>query len=259
MATYSFKLAYNGANYAGFAKQGGGVTTVQGTVDAALAAALRLPDVPTVCAGRTDAGVHAAGQVVSFEVGSELTGDDLRTLMRSLNALTPPDIAIRDLRREHDGFSARFDARARHYCYRIACGATPPVFSAAYAWHVPRQPDVQAMQQAARHLVGEHDFRSFCVATSARMLQEDGRSTCRRVDSVQVADDVLFGEPLLTIDVTGNAFLHSMVRVMVGTLVEVGLGRMPADAIPDVLAAGDRRAAGPTAPAHGLMLVDVTY
>ncbi|HSK47549.1 MAG TPA: tRNA pseudouridine(38-40) synthase TruA [Coriobacteriia bacterium] len=243
-------VAYDGAQFAGFARQPG-LDTVQGRLETALGTLLRR-DVETTGAGRTDSGVHALGQVVSFHPGVEL-GDEAR-LRRSLNALTGDGIVIKRVRKAHQGFSARFDAVEREYRYRIVAGRVPPLFLSHYAWHVPSELDVSAMQTCAALLVGEHDFRSFCVTESAV-----GQRTVRRVEAIDFAEEEHLGEECLTVRVVGNAFLHSMVRVIVGTLVEVGAGRRDCDWVGEVLAARSRDAAGQTAPARGLTFWRVRY
>jgi len=248
--TVALTVAYDGAPFAGFARQPGQLT-VQGSVEQALAVVLRR-EIETVGAGRTDAGVHALGQVVSFSAEDGDTAG--ATLLRSLNALVDPGIVVREVRRARGGFSARFDATAREYRYRIATGAVPPLFLARLAWWVKRPLDVNAMRAAAEALIGEHDFRSFCVAESA----EDKR-TVRRIDAIEFSTEQQLGEECLVVRVVGNAFLHSMVRTIVGTLVEVGVGRRDPDWVARALAARERGAAGPTAPANGLMLWAVAY
>ncbi len=248
--TLTLTVSYDGSLFAGFARQPG-LETVQGRIESALATVLRR-EVQTVGAGRTDAGVHALGQVVSFEAPG--TEPDLRRLRRSLDALTGEGIVVREVRRARAGFSARFDAVSREYRYRIVAGTVPPLFTSRYVWHTASELDAPAMREAARALVGEHDFRSFCVAESA-----EGKRTFRRVDVVDIIDEEHLGERCLTVRVVGNAFLHSMVRVIVGSLVEVGTGRREADWMAEALAACDRSAAGPTAPAQGLTLWRVEY
>jgi tRNA pseudouridine38-40 synthase len=243
-------VAYEGAPFAGFARQPR-LDTVQGRIEAGLATALRR-DVDTTGAGRTDSGVHARGQVVSFDArGDEPEPSRLR---RSLDALTGEGVVVREVRLAEAGFSARFDAVSREYRYRIVGGPVPPLFLERYAWHVPGQLDVEAMRAAARLLVGEHDFRSFCVAESAL-----GKRTVRRVELIEIAEEQHLGEACLAVRVVGNAFLHSMVRTIVGTLAEVGESRRDPDWVGAVLAAQKREVAGPTAPAHGLTLWNVTY
>jgi len=209
-------------------------------------------EVTTVGAGRTDAGVHALGQVMSFDADGSEPPD--RILRRSLNALVGEGIVVRDVRRAREGFSARHSAVMREYRYRLVVGPVAPLFLAPVSWWVRGEIDVEAMRAASAHLVGEHDFRSFCVTASA-----EGKRTVRRLDAIEVFGEQPLGEDSLVIRVTGNAFLHSMVRVLAGTLVEVGAGRRTPDWVADVLAARERFAAGPTAPAHGLTLWDVEY
>jgi tRNA pseudouridine38-40 synthase len=243
-------VAYDGAPFSGFARQPG-MPTVQGSVESALATALRR-DVETVGAGRTDAGVHALGQVVSFPAAGDEPDD--ASLLRSLNALVAEGIVTRDVRHARPGFSARFDAIGREYRYRIATGLVPPLFIKPVVWWMKSELDVAAMRVGAEHLLGEHDFRSFCVAESAQ-----GKRTVRRVDRLEIEQEEHLGERCLVLTVVGNAFLHSMVRTIAGTLVDVGVGRREPDWVKQALDACDRTAAGPTAPAHGLTLWSVSY
>ena len=242
-------IAYDGAQFSGFARQRHAVT-VQSSLEASLAIVLRR-EVAIVGAGRTDAGVHALGQVVSFSWDDDLPEPE--AMMRSLNAITP-GVVVRDVRFARPRFSARFDARFREYRYRLVAGPVPPLFSAPVVWWVKKDLDVDAMRAAAALLVGEHDFRSFCVTDSAI-----GKRTVRRIDAIEIAEENVLGEPSLTVKVIGNAFLHSMVRTIVGSLVEIGIGRREAAWLGDALAAQERSAAGPTAPAQGLTLWSVAY
>lgn len=251
--TFSLTVSYDGAPFAGFAKQPGQLT-VQGELEQALSLLMRRP-VDVVCSGRTDAGVHARGQVVSFEAdGPELRGRTLYSLRRSLNALTHDDIVVRAVEERPRGFSARFDAEEREYRYFLATGETPPVFTARTSWFVGPKLDIAAMEAGARHLIGEHDFKSFCMAASAV-----DKPTFRNVSEVSIASEEIMGEPHRVITVRGNAFLHSMVRTIVGTLVMVGRGQRTPDWVAEVLAARDRQAAGENAPAQGLVFWSVRY
>ena len=253
LRTYALTLGYNGAPFAGFARQPGQLT-VQGNVEEALSLLFKQP-VLTVCAGRTDAGVHARGQVVSFSVPvGAVRGRSQRTLLRSLNALTHEHIVAKNIEERPENFSARFDAVSREYRYHICIDPVPPLFMRDYSWHISKPLNVAAMQQAAHLLEGEHDFKSFCLAASAK-----DKTTFRYVEKVQVEPAQVMGENLLIITVKGNAFLHSMVRTMVGTLVKVGAGHREPEWINRVLAACDRSAAGETAPACGLVFWSVDY
>lgn len=252
--TVALTVAYDGAPFSGFARQPGQLT-VQGSIEQALRTLYRR-EVPTVCAGRTDAGVHARGQVVSFDLSDEeFSARGLATLKRSLNALVDERIAVSAVQEAPAGFSARFDAVERVYRYFIFTGDWRPVLLAGRVWHLPKRLDVSAMRAGAAHLVGEHDFKSFCLAASA-----EGKPTCRNVSRLDVDYVTAAGEDdMIGFTVVGNAFLHSMVRTIVGTLVAVGRGLREPDWVVEVLAARDRRAAGENAPAGGLIFWQVNY
>lgn len=251
--TLSATVGYRGGAFAGYAKQPGQLT-VQGELEHALGLIFRKP-VETTCAGRTDAGVHARGQVVSFDLtDADLQGRELRRIRRSLNALTHDDIVVYDVALREPGFSARFDAVSREYHYHVVAGDVPPVFMRDFAWHVPGDLDVDAMQRAASCLVGEHDFKSFCKAVSAV-----GKPTHRYLSEVSFSREVVLGENVITMKIVGNAFLHSMVRSIMGSLVMVGRGQRDASWIAEALAACDRKAAGECAPACGLVFWNVDY
>lgn len=199
--------------------------------------------------------MHARGQVVSFDIDEcELRGRTPYNLRRSLNALTCEGIVVRAVEERPRGFSARFDAQWREYKYFLATGDTPPVFTDRTAWYVGPNLDIAAMERGATHLIGEHDFKSFCLAASAV-----GKPTCRNVEEISIASEEILGEPHRVITVRGNAFLHSMVRTIVGTLVMVGRGQRDPDWVAEVLAARDRQAAGENAPARGLIFWSVGY
>lgn len=259
VATMVLKLGYRGADFSGFAEQEG-QRTVAGELRRALETRLRRP-VDMTCAGRTDAGVHALSQFVSLPISETELALPVRGLHASLAALTPDDISIREILVGPASFSARFDAVSRSYRYRIACGHARPIMAWEHAWWLRSVPqlDVASMEEAAQVLVGEHDFRSFCKGSSAAMLLADGRSTSRFLEGVQVRATEEAGEDLVVVDVAGNAFLHNMVRIIVGTLVEVGMGRRDAAWVRAALEACDRRAAGRTAPARGLTFAGVAY
>jgi tRNA pseudouridine38-40 synthase len=239
-------VEYDGTDYLGWQLQPDG-PTVQGVLEQALATALR-ETVRVRVAGRTDTGVHACGQVVSVPVTR--VPDDLERLTKSLNALTPDDVAIRAVSLVGDDFDPRRHAKSRRYEYRILTSSTPSAFWRHYAWHHPASLDVDAMAAAAAVLTGEHDFSAFRAADADPVL-----STVR---TVLVSELVRDGDRLVyRIDAT--AFLKHMVRNIVGTLVEIGRGERPASVMAEVLASRDRRRAGRTAPPHGLVLVEVRY
>lgn len=253
VGTLVFRLGYDGAAFSGFAEQKDNVRTVAGEVRRALETFLRRP-VDLTCAGRTDAGVHAISQYVSMPAQADELEITHRRWMRAMSALLPSDISLNAVYHAAPGFSARFDARSRTYTYRIATGDAPPLLTRNVVWWHRLPLDVEAMEQAARHLVGEHDFKSFCKVASAV-----GKPTCRNVMSVGFAYEQALGEQHIAFTITGNAFLHSMVRTIVGTLVEVGTGRRTPEWVAEALAACDRTAAGPTAPAQGLCFMSVAY
>ncbi len=197
-------------------------------------------------AGRTDTGVHASGQVVSFTTARSFPFERLAI---AANSALPDDLSIRDVAIVDRRFSARFSARERTYVYAILRRKDRAALLSHRAYHVYGALDVERMREAAAHLVGEHDFRSFCG------VLPDGGVTVREVRSLQFDD---FGD-YVRVQISADGFLHRMVRTIVGTLVECGLGRRDAGAMREVLAARDRRAAGLTAPAHGLYLAGVRY
>lgn len=243
-------VSYDGPRFHGFARQDG-QETVQGRLEEALRTILRR-DVATSVAGRTDTGVHALGQVVSF---AEEPGDPgAAEVLRSLNALAGPGIVVTGVRRGAAGFDARHSAVCREYRYRIVPGPVPPLFLAGRSWWVKGALDLGAMREGAAHVLGEHDFRSFCVSDSA-----EGRRTVRDIDTFEIAPAVELGEHCVVLRIVGRSFLHSMVRILAGTLVEVGRGRRDPAWVGAALAACDRAAAGPTAPPEALTLWHVTY
>jgi tRNA pseudouridine38-40 synthase len=239
-------VEYEGTAYRGWQVQPDG-PTVQEVLERALTTALREP-VRVRGAGRTDAGVHAAGQVAAVRV--ERVPADLERLRRSLNALTPADVAVREIAIADDAFDPRRHARSRVYEYRILNAPAPSPFWRRWAWHVPQRLDVAAMAAAAAALEGEHDFEAYRAADS-----EPVRSTVRRVLDSRVESD----GALLVYRIEATAFLKHMVRNVVGTLAEVGRGERPPEAMAELIAGRDRTRAGATAPPHGLTLLAVRY
>ncbi|WP_139653559.1 tRNA pseudouridine(38-40) synthase TruA [Raoultibacter phocaeensis] len=251
--TVCLELAYDGAPFSGFARQPAQLT-VQGSLEDALSL-LYKRQVETTCAGRTDAGVHARGQVTSFDLNEDEFGArSLSTLIRSLNALIDERAAVKRAWEAPRGFSARFDAVSREYRYFIYEGKERPVLIADRVWHLKKTLDIEAMAEGARFLVGEHDFKSFCLAASA-----EGKPTCRNVSEITIGREELLGERVVAVRIVGNAFLHSMVRTIVGTLASVGIGQRDPLWVKRVLDACDRRAAGENAPACGLVFWHVDY
>jgi tRNA pseudouridine38-40 synthase len=238
-------VAYDGTDFRGFAESDG-VRTVMGDLRRAVETVVRTR-VELVGAGRTDAGVHAWGQVVSGDVPGDT---DLGRLQRSVNRLCSPDIAVRDLVWAQPGFSARFSATGRTYRYSLWNDDVPNPLLARRAWHVVAPLDVAAMNEAAAQLVGVHDFSSFC-----RRPKQGEVSLVRHVRAAQWEGDA----PELCFEITASSFCHQMVRSIVGTLVEVGAGTRAATSIGEVLAARERSVAGRVAPPVGLVLHAVDY
>jgi tRNA pseudouridine38-40 synthase len=238
-------IEYDGSLFHGWQEQPRS-RTVQGELKRALATVMREP-VELQGAARTDAGVHAFGQVASFEARDL---PELHRLARSLTALAGPDVAVVESAAAPDGFNARFDAAGKRYRYCVLSRNAPSPLLARTSWFVPQPLDLGAMRAAALALVGTHDFAGFRSADCGR------KNTLRTMTRIEIAEHE---RGLVTIDVEGTAFLKNMVRIVAGTLVDVGLGRLPQDVTARLLEAKDRTKAGPTAPAHGLTLVEVLY
>jgi tRNA pseudouridine38-40 synthase len=250
-------VAYDGAAFHGFAANGDADTaTVAGTLRAALERVLRAP-VKLAQAGRTDAGVHGWGQVVSFDAPAD--GPDLVRLQRSLNGLCGPHIAVRAADVVDDDFDARFSAAWRHYRYHVLTSATPSPFLAATAWHVSEPLDLAAMRLASDPFLGDHDFSSFC--RKPRGVPAGRMPTMRRrvlVARWSVPDPVEQPD-LLRFDIRATAFCHQMVRSITGLIVDVGRGRKRAGDVLEIIRALERPADATVAPAHGLCLWEVGY
>ena len=278
MAAFKLTLAYDGAEFSGWQAQPGR-RTVQGELERAWLE-ITGETVRLNAAGRTDAGVHAARQVVSVESATSIPPT---SLVHALNSKLPEDAAVQFVERVADGFHATHDAKFKRYRYTIYNDPRRPVFCRKYAWHVPTPLDVDAMQDGGAHMVGTHDFACFQSVGSER------ESTIRTIFAVELATtpaaflapgsargssslpstlgpNELHTDPraepgarIVTIDVEGDGFLYNMVRTIAGTLVEVGRGKRTPDWTAEVIASKDRCAAGQTAPAHGLCMQWVAY
>ncbi|MCH2115801.1 MAG: tRNA pseudouridine(38-40) synthase TruA [Pirellulales bacterium] len=246
MAHYKLTLAYDGTDFRGWQAQ-----PKQRTVQSVLQEAWREITgevVQVTASSRTDAGVHALGQAVGVETHSSLPPEKL---LSGINAKLPADVALRAVVRVPDGFHATHDAVGKRYRYRIHSGRQRPLMDRSYVWHVVQELDVEAMQAAANHWIGTHDFASFQSSGSPR------ENTVRTIRAIEVKRGELTEQ--IRIEVEGDGFLYNMVRNIAGTLVEVGLGKRLPRWAAEVLAAGDRRAAGRTAPARGLVLLWVQF
>jgi len=249
MRTIKLTLAYDGTDYVGWQTQETG-RSVQATLEETIEKITGQRS-STLASGRTDAGVHALGQVVSFRTESRLAPE---VLQRALNAELPRSIAVLDAADVHEGFHATHDALRKRYRYVIHDGPIRDVFALRYAWHYTYgRLDAVAMQRAAAALIGTHDFSSFETTGAPR------KTSVRTVYELCVQRGRGEGADFVTVEIEANGFLYNMVRAIVGTLVEVGRGARPESWPGEVLAAIDRRRAGRTAPPQGLILISVQY
>ncbi len=240
--TLKLVLEYDGTYFSGWQVQKD-MRTVQGVVQEVLGRVLGEP-VRVVGAGRTDAGVHALGQVAHFKTRNPMpTG----RILRALEGLLPEDVAVREVNEAPPDFHARFSAKARWYRYRIF--RRRRALGRQYGWFVPYKLDLARMEKAAGGLLGRHDFRAFCIATS---VPERPFCTVSEATWTEGEDELFF-------DIVADRFLHSMVRLLVGTMVEVGRGKLPPEAVEEALTSGERKLVGPSAPAYGLCLMEVRY
>lgn len=245
MRTLKLTLAYDGSAYVGWQRQANGVS-VQQVVEEAFAP-LMGSVAPTVAgAGRTDAGAHALGQVASVNTEIEIAP---LAVQRALNVRLPEDVRVMAVEEATPGFHARFHATGKAYRYRVITSQVMPPFDRNYAWHSPEPKDIDRMREAAALLVGTHDFASFQARGSFI------RDTTRTIHSLELRQE---GSEI-TLHCDGDGFLRHMVRGIVGTLAEIGTGLRPPSIIKDMIDARDRRAAGATAPACGLTLMEVRY
>jgi tRNA pseudouridine38-40 synthase len=246
-------IQYDGSGFSGYELQPG-KRTIRGELEQAFKRIYKT-SVKLYSSSRTDAGVHALGNVISFHAPLEI---ELSHLPAALNSLLPEDIRVIKAESVKDDFNARFDAKSKTYEYLIFNGRIMPPSIRKLAWQVKPRLKLTAMKKAAKYLVGKHDFSSFCAAGS------DDKDFVREIHSLVIGNWslVIWGgekKEVIRIRITGDGFLYKMVRNLVGTLVEVGLGQREPGEIKEILAAKDRRQAGKTAPAHGLCLIKVVY
>ena len=244
MRNFKLTISYDGSRYYGWERQPG-KDTIQGKLESVLS---RMCDaeVNVIGAGRTDAGVHARAMVANAYMDTEKSPAEIRNYM---NRYLPDDICVSEVREAADRFHARYRAVGKLYTYTCYVGETKPVFNRKYVTVLDYQPDVAAMRQAAEYLQGEHDYRSFCSNPQMK------KSTVRIVDAIEIVRR----KDYLYFNFHGTGFLQNMVRILVGTLLEVGQGKRTPESVRDVLLAKDRRLAGFTAPPHGLSLMRVDY
>lgn len=238
-------LQYEGTRYQGWQRQQSTENTIQGKLEQLLTRMCG-ESVEVQGSGRTDAGVHAGGQVANFHTACDMPVDQMQSY---INRYLPDDIAVIGISEASPRFHSRLNARGKRYEYRVINSEIPDVFWRRYALEVPEPLDVRAMERAAGYLMGEHDFKSF---TSAR---KGKKSTVRRIDEIRITAE----GRLLCFSFQGSGFLHHMVRILMGTLLEVGTGKRSAESMPELISAQDRAQAGPLVPAKGLTLAEVFF
>jgi tRNA pseudouridine38-40 synthase len=247
MRNIKLLVQYDGTNYHGWQVQTS-YDTIQGRINEALQTMVTSFPVKCTGASRTDAGVHAMGQVVNFRIPSNIS-ISCAGFYHGLNSLTPEDIIISEVQETTPEFHARFDARAKTYGYQIWNADAGSAYHLRFAWHLKYKLNVPAMRLAARHLLGCHDFKSFQASSC------EAETTIRTISAIHI----LVRRQMVRVIIKANAYLQRMVRNIVGTLVEVGTGRISPDAVLRILQGKDRTLAGVTAPAHGLFLLKVHY
>ena len=246
MNNYRFTISYDGSRYSGWEHQKHTDDTIQGKIEAVLAKMCDTDTVKLVGAGRTDAGVHAKAMTANALLDTTLPVREIRDYM---NRYLPDDIVILEVSEASQRFHSRYNATGKTYCYTCYVGQTKPVFDRRYVTRLEGMPDIAAMNQAAAYLTGMHDFASFC-GSGAQV-----KTTIRTVTSMDVWRD---GD-MVTIRISGTGFLYNMVRIISGTLIEIGNGQYPPERMDKILKACDRAAAGPTAPAQGLTLMGIEF
>lgn len=245
MRNFKIIIQYDGSRYQGWQKQGSTQNTLQGKFEALLSRLAGEP-VEIAASGRTDAGVHAYGQTANFHMNTDLSAQEL---MEQINQYLPEDVAVIECSEADARFHARLNAKKKTYRYRVLNSSVPHVFDRKFVYQVPEALDVEAMRKAASCFVGTHDFKSFTSAKKSK------KSTVRTIESIDI---VCVGEEIRFL-FTGDGFLFHMVRILTGTLLEVGLGKRSAEDMPRLLMACDRQEAGFLAPAQGLALMEVSY
>lgn len=242
---YKMIIAYDGSRYYGWEHQPNTELTIQGKLESVLSV-MTGTETEVIGAGRTDAGVHAKGMVANVHMDTELSEAEICDYM---NRYLPEDICVIDIKAASNRFHSRYNATGKTYCYTCYIGDRKPVFNRKYVYVPDRKPDVALMRRAAEYLIGEHDFKSFCGNPKMK------KSTVRRIYDIDIAQSGSY----LNITYHGSGFLQYMVRILTGTLLEVGFGKRKPESIPELLEAGNREQAGFTAPAKGLCLLKVDY
>lgn len=244
---YKFKIMFDGSRFYGWEHQPNTDMTIQGKIETVLTKMVNSDKtIEVIGCGRTDAGVHAKAMIANAFLDTDMSVEEIRDYM---NRYLPDDICILEVREASDRFHSRYNAIGKTYCYTCYVGPLKPVFDRKYVYVLDEMPDINKMQQAAELLMGEHDFASFC--SNPRMK----KSTVRIVDTIQISRKGQY----INFTYHGTGFLQHMVRILTGTLLEVGFGKREADSIPELIDAKDRSLAGFTAPACGLCMMQVDY
>lgn len=248
MRNIKMTLDYDGSKYKGWQKQnqkGSNVATVQDKLENVLSK-MTSEEIQVVGCGRTDSGVHAKNYIANFKTNSFMTLDQM---IEYINEYLPEDIRVKELKDASERFHARFNVKSKTYEYTIDNNRFKDVFLRKYSWHIKSKLDLEAMKEASEYLIGTHDFKSF---TS---LKSKNKSTLRTINSIDINEK----NNIITFEINGNGFLLNMVRIIVGTLVAVGLGEIESNYIVDILEAKERAKASEKAPAHGLCLLELNY
>lgn len=245
MRNFKMILQYEGGRYQGWQRQESTENTIQGKLETLLSKMCG-QKVEVQGSGRTDAGVHARGQVANAHLETEKTAEEIRDYM---NRYLPEDIAVISVEEAETRFHSRLLAKGKTYCYQVINSRVPSVFDRRYALSFEEELDIEAMRRAAEQLLGTHDFAAFTSAKKSK------KSTVRTIDEIRIEKD---GD-IIRFLFSGNGFLFHMVRILMGTLLEVGTGKRRPEEIPEILQSKDRSVAGPLVPAHGLTLMEVRY
>lgn len=245
---YKFLISYDGTRFHGWERQPGKDMTIQGKLESVLNKMVNLPEgtLNLIGAGRTDAGVHARAMTANIALDTNMTEDEIKEYM---NKYLPEDISINDVKICSDRFHSRYNALGKTYRYTCWYGVSKPVFDRKYVTVLDKKPDVEKMQSAAKILEGTHDFKSFCGNNKMK------KSTVRCVDSIKIEESGNY----IRFYFHGNGFLQNMVRILTGTLLEVGYGNIAPGDVKEILESHSRQMAGPTAPPLGLCLMRVDY
>ena len=246
---FKFIISYDGTRYHGWERQPGKDMTIQGKLESVLSKMTNAPkDSPVnlIGAGRTDAGVHARAMTANAVLDTDMSEEEIQSYM---NEYLPEDISVNEVRVCSERFHARYNAIGKTYRYTCWYGNSKPVFDRKYVTVLPKKPDTEAMREAAGYLIGTHDFKSFCGNTKMK------KSTVRCVDTINIEESGNY----IRLYFHGNGFLQNMVRILTGTLLEVGYGNIDPLEVKDILDACDRQKAGPTAPPQGLAMMKVDY